>query len=309
MNIAPVVVAFSDSQALRETLSVLLEHDCHLRFLGIDRVPPADSMLADLALVATRHAAGLLHQLTRRWPTLPIVAVQMAEAAPRLPLSYRHIASVPLEPHAIRAAVFHKLSASTHAALRARLEPIVEALREEIAYALGALRTCTAPRAAGSAADAHVMALMMRQQSRILGEAIDHLQRFCARQVDAPLEPDFADALCHELQRPDAVPNERTLLYECTRDADTSHHPGPIALISLLGTFLRAHLRRRCDAPVVRIELRNDGIELRYPPRPAPTATQSTWPLLLARLALQRSGWHVSSTVREGAEAVRLSPN
>ncbi len=310
MHTAPVVVAFSDSQALRETLSVLLEHDCHLRFVGIDRVPPAESLGADVALVATRHAAGLLHELTRRWPTLPIVTVQMAETAPQLPLSYRHIASVPLDPHAIRTAVFQKSSAATDGAVRARLEPIIAALREEIAYALGALRACAAPRASGAAADAHVMALMMREQSRMLADAVDHLQRFCARPADVPIEPDFADAFCRELQRPDDVASERTLLYECTGDAGRLRDPGPVALVPLLVKLLRAHLRRRCDAPKVRIAWRADGIELRYPPRPRPVATAqatATWPLLLAQLALERFRWQLASTGLDGAEAVCLS--
>ncbi len=314
MHTAPIVVAFSDSQALRETLSVLLEHDCHLRFLGIDRVPFAESIPADLALVATRHAAGLLHELTRRWPTLPVVTVQMAETPPRLPLSYRHIESVPLEPHAIRTAVFQKLSGATHVELRTRLAPIIEALREEIAYALGALRACAAPRPSGAtAADAHVMTLMMREQSRMLADAIDHLQRFCARPADTPPEPGFAEAFYQELQRPDDVPSERTLLYECARDATASRDPGPTALISLLAKLLRAHLQRRCDGPVVRIALRPGGIELRYPPRPRTTATPqastATWPLLLAQLALERSRWRLSNTSLEGTEAVHLSPN
>ncbi len=312
MPTAPVVVAFSDSQALRETLSVLLEDDCHLRFLGIDRVPPTEAVPADVALVATRHAAGLLHELTRRWPTLPIVSVQMAETAPRLPLSYRHIESVPLEPHAIRAAVFHKLSDTADAALRARLEPIIESLRDEVAYALGVLRACAAPRAVGAAPDTHVMALMMREQSRLLTEAIDHLHRFCTRPTGPPLEPAFAEALCQELQRPDAELHERALRYECTGDVNTLRHPGPIALVVLLATLLRAHLRRRCDAPTVRIALRHDALELCYPPRPRPRTSPeatSTWPLLLARLALERSGWRLSNTDGDGTEAIRLSPD
>ena len=307
MDAAPVVVAFSDSRAVRETLSVLLEHECALRFVNASSIPPPDPMLADLAVVALRHSSGVVHDLIRRWPTMPIVTVQFPEAAPPLLAPPARVASVPLDPHAIRAAVRHNLSDALYVPLSAVVRSVAEALRAEVAYPLATLRSCASVWVSGSGADAHLVLAMVRQQSALIAQAIEDLDRFLLRPREVHNAPDFALTLCHEIERPAAAPTERTLVYESIVSASLLHDTGPVSLIPLLVTFLRAHLGRRCDAPLVRLSVEPDGVLLRYPPRAAPGPTPS-WPLLLAALAVKPWGWRVVTVATAGEETVRLCP-
>ncbi|MGD0947235.1 MAG: hypothetical protein ABSA52_07370 [Candidatus Binatia bacterium] len=307
MNAAPVVVAFSDSRPVRETLSVLLEHDCELRFMTHDGAPAADTMLADLALVAVRQPAGLLHDLTRQWPTLPIVAVQTAaEMAPPMTPAYPGIASVPLEPHAIRAAVMQGLVSAGHAPLWAAVWMLADSLQAELSYPLAVLRSFVVADALICGADT-VFAAIAREQSYVLGEAIDHLERFRARSRRTETSPEFLVALCRALEQPDA-PAELPLLCECSIDFGMRMPAGPLTLAPLIAAFLRAHLRRRADSPLITIGITAEGALLRYRPRPAQQAVSNSWPLLLAALAARPWRWQLSHSLDNAEGVIVLRP-
>jgi hypothetical protein len=306
MNAAPVVVAFSDSRAVRETLSVLLEHDCELRFMAHDGAPAADTMLADLALVAVRRSTAVVRDLLRRCPTMPIVAVQLPDvSAPTIPPPTR-VDCVPLEPHAIRAAVLRKLSDTASAPLAATLRLVGVALHAEIAHTLGGLRSCAA--LCGSSAAVDVLAVMMREQAQIIACAFEQLERFRRRPRRVERADDFALALCRALEAREDAPVARPLLYECSVDDDCTRRAGPVSLIPLVVGLLRAHLSRRCDAPPVRVSAQRDGVILRYPPRPAAASTASSWPLLLVSLALQPCAWQILCATGQAEEALRICP-
>lgn len=307
MNAAPVIVAFSDSRPVRETLSVLLEHDCDLRFMARDGAPAADTMSADLALVAVRQPAGLLRDLTQRWPALPIVAVHTgAEIAPAVTPTHPAVASVPLEPYAIRTAVIQGLTGAGYAPLRAAVRMLAEALRAELSYPFAALRRFVAAEARSCGADS-VFAAIAREQIYVLGEAIDYLERFRARSRRAETSPEFLVALCGALERPTA-PADRALLCQCVVDSGNRMPAGPLTLAPLLGTFLRAHLRRRADAPVITIRITAEGAVLRYRPRPPVQPASDSWPLLLAALAVAPWGWQLLRTTGSAEEAIVLRP-
>lgn len=307
MNAAPVVVAFSDSRAVRETLSVLLEHDCDLRFMARDGAPAADTMLADLALVAVRQPAGLLRDLTQRWPALPIVAVQTAAGiTPPVTLTHCAVASVPLEPHAIRTAVLQRLMGAGSAPLCAAARILADSLRAELTYPFAALRSFAVVDALSGGTD-RVFATIAREQSYVLGEAIDHLERFHARSRRVEASPEFLVALCRALERPDA-PAERPLLCECSIDFGMRMPAGPLTLAPLVGAFLRAHLRRRTDSPVITIRITAEGALLRYRPRPPVQAMSNSWPLLLAALATRPWGWQLLSSADGAEEVIALRP-
>jgi hypothetical protein len=307
MDAAPVVVAFSDSRAVRETLSVLLEHDCDLRFAAGDGAPAADTMLADLAVVAVRQPAGLLRDLTQRWPALPIVAVQTAAAvAPPVTRTHRTLASVPLEPHAIRTAVVQGLTGAGYAPVRAAVRMLAEALRAELSYPLAALRWFVAVQAPSCSAD-RVFAAIAREQSYVVSEAIDHLERFRDRSRRAETSTEFLVALCRALDQPNAAA-DRAPLCRCVIDSDKRMPAGPLTLAPLLGTFLRAHLRRQADAPVITISVTAKGAVLRYRPRTAVPRASDSWPLVLAALALAPWGWQFSRSAGSGEEAIVMRP-
>jgi hypothetical protein len=307
MDAAPLVVAFSDSLAVRETLSILLEHDCELRFLGADIVLPRDSLLADLAVVAVRQPAGLLHDLTQHWPTLPIVAVHTAaEMAPPITPVHPGIASVPLEPHAIRAAVMQRLLGARYAPLRAAVRMLAESLRAELSYPLAALRSFAVANAISRGTD-RVFPAIAREQSYLLGDAIDHLEWFRARPRRVETSPEFLVALCRALERPD-TPAERALLCECIIESSNRMPAGPLALAPVLGSFLLAHLRRRADPPVITIRITPEGALLHYRPRPPVQAVGNSWPLLLAALTARPWEWQLLRFADRDEEAIALRP-
>ena len=305
---ASVVVAFAESPALRETVAVLLEHDCQLRFLRPDAVASGACGAADAALVAVRQPDSLLHDLHRHWPVLPIVAVDLGE----VPASHRtaqpsdsHVYRVPLEPQAIRSTVLQRLAADRDAALRATARVIGEALRADLSYALAALRSFSTLHASSAGPDTYaLLGAAMREQSYVLGQTVDQLERFRNRPRTTDVSPEFPAALCHQLERPDPASGERSLLCEYSVDAACSA-AGPVGLVPAVAGFLRAHLRRRADAPVVAVRLTSEGVSVRYRRRRAGATTRS-WPLLLAALALEPWAWSVSTSIDDDQEVVRL---
>jgi hypothetical protein len=307
MDAAPLVVAFSDSLAVRETLNILLEHDCELRFLGADIVPPRDSQLADLAVVAVRQPAGLLHGLTQHWPTLPIVAVHTAtEMAPPITPAHPSMASVPLEPHAIRTAVMQGLMAARYAPLRAAVRMLAESLGAELSYPFAALRSFALANAISRGTDG-VFAAIAREQIYLLGDAIDHLERFRARSRRLETSPDFLVVLCRMLERPD-TPAERALLCECIIDSGNVMPAGPLALAPVLGSLLLAHLRRRADPPLITIRITPEGALLHYRARPSVQAVSNSWPLLLAALTARPWEWQLLRFTDRVEERIALRP-
>jgi len=310
MDAAPIVVAFSDSVPLRETLSVLLEHDCDLRQLRADDVGPVDSLFADLAVVAARRAAPLLELLTHRWPTLPIIRVALGESdepAPR-PTGGSQVHDVPFEPHAIRGAVLRELARQPNAPLRAAVRHVAGTLQHELTYAWTALRAFSAwPAASPDAATDAIFGAVLREQSYVLAEHVGHLESFRDRPRSADWSPAFVATLCAELARPDALTTQRGMLFDCVVDAGAPFPSGPVTLVPVLAPFLRSHVRRHADAAAIRVDASRTGVVLRYPRRSGAT-TSDSWPLLLAALALQPWSWFTARTVGDGEERITLRP-
>jgi hypothetical protein len=307
-----VVAAFCDSSSLRETLSVLLEHECRLRFLNPESAPPVDSA-TDVAIVATRHPSSLLRHLSVRWASVPIVVVgtqfNRSPAPADIVPQQADVHTVPLEPHAIRQAVLERLTARPHGALRATVRSIAETLRAELAYPFTALRTLTAAPASGSdgVTDA-VLGTIVREQTYVLDANVEHLQRLRDRPRAVELSSHFVSALCRQLEQSNQEMVERGLLCECATESSAADDVGPLTLVPMITSFLRAHLRRRSASPVVRVRVTQRGIQLRYEPRRVGPAGFRSWPLLLASLALQPWSWRVDAMTSAHQEMVGLRP-
>jgi hypothetical protein len=303
---AQTVVAFADSPAVRETLSILLEHECQLGFRSPDHLTPDLAAGADLAVVALHHPASVLHDLTQHCPALPIVAVEIA--ATRL-ARQPGVVSVPLEPQAIRTAVRERLPAGSHDALRPIVHLVAHTVQTELAYSFAALRTFAPLDVAMIGSDTYALfAAIMREQLCVIANALEQLERFQGRPRALRRAPLFALALCRALAQPDSVARERGLLCRCATDAAAPPTPGPVELASLTAEFLRRHLQRRSQSPVANVQVTASGIVLRYPTRAPAASPGGSWPLLLASLLLQRWSWRVR-TARDGDdEIVAIGP-
>jgi hypothetical protein len=306
-----VVVAFSESPALRETLAVLLEHDCQLRFLRPGAAASADCAAASVALLAIPQPEPVVQDLQRHWPVLPIVAVDIAEReASRdaaITQSDSRLCRVPLEPHAIRSSVLQRLAPDREASLRTTARVLATTLRADLSYSFAALRSFSALHASSVGPDTYaLLGAVMREQSYVLSETVAQLQRFRRRARVVDMSPHFSTALCHQLERPDRLSGERGMLCKCTVDT-ACPEAGPLELAPAVAEFVHAHLRRTADAPIIRVSLQRDGLTVRYPRRRA-VATTRSWPLLLAALALQPWSWSVGNHVDGDQEVVSLRP-
>jgi hypothetical protein len=304
METPALVVAFCDSHPVRETLAVLLEDACELNFVRADAGVPAD-LGADLALVATRTPAPLLHDLTHRWPTLPVVAVNLAATAP--PPAGSRVSSVPLEPHAIRTAVLRELPQHSGVAFRALVQRVVQALQAELAYAFAALRSFAALHTTGAGQDSYtILGALAAEQCNAILQSADHLHEFLARPRAAETSPRFVAALCDALEQP--APTAGAVLYEYTTAPDATQIPGPANLAPVVAGCLRAYLQRRAAAPLIHIHTRGSGITIRYEARPSTAAVTGSWPLLLASLALAPAAWQVTTAMQGDEEIVHVQP-
>lgn len=300
-----LVVAFPESPALRETLAVLLEHDCQLRFLAPAAVAASDCGVASVALVAVRRPDPLVHDLRRHWPTVPIVAVDVADAPPELLPRDSLLFRVPLEPHAIRTTVLQHLAPDHHAALRMNARVIAETLRAALSYSFVALRSFSALHASSAGPDTYaLLGAVMREQSHLLGEAIEQLERFRSRPRAAEMSPEFPAALCRQLERLDHLGDDRGTFCHYVVDAVCAE-AGPVELVPVVAALLRAHVHRTADGALVGVRLTRQGIVMRYPRRRTSAASRS-WPLLLAGLALQPWSWSVSTQIADDQEVVSL---
>ena len=304
-----VVVTFAATSALRETLSVLLEHDCELRFLRPDAPVAGQCDAANLALLALPQPAPIVADLREHWPMLPIVAVDVSTTpASHSPGPHdQQVYRVPLEAHAIRTTVLQHLTPDRNATLRATVRVVAQTLRNDVSYSFAALRSFSALHAASAGPDTYaLLGAVMREQSYVLAETVDQIQRFDARPRAVAISPEFPAALYRQLEGRDTLTGERGLLCECTVDA-VCPEAGPLELAPAIAGFLRTHLRRAAAGPVVGVHLRREGVIVRYPRRPFATA-KGSWPLLLAALALQPWSWSVSTHREDEEEFVRLRP-
>ncbi len=295
---------------LRETLAVLLERDCHLEFLSPGTPAAVAALSPDLAVLATPRPIQLLEDLTRRCPTLPIVAVEVAsttstgESPPEWPDG---IMSVPLEPDAIRTAVMEKLTREPDAALRAAVRMIAATLQADLTDSLAALRSCAQHLAkAGTDADA-ALGTVVRQHSDVASEALEEMLRFHTRPRLVEQSPEFAAAVCRELAGQDAVA-EQHLLCAWKIDAAVPHAVGPVTLAPIVAGFLRAHLRRRVESSVVSVRATEGGVTLSYPLKTPADTTPNLLPLRLAEIALQARRWTISTSSSGHAESISLAP-
>jgi hypothetical protein len=305
MDPGHLVVAFADSPAVRETLTVLLEHDCRLRFSNPDRLEADVASGADLALVALRQPARLLRDLTQQWPALPVVAVDTAATT----VAPSGVSSVPLQPQAIRTAVLQRLPDGAADIWRTMVCLVVETLRTELTYPFAALRAFAPLDAATAGDDTYALfAAIMREQICVITAALDQLERFQARPRTVTCAPLFATALCRALAQPDTVAAPRGLLCRCLPEAAAPTAAGPVALASLTAALMRAHLQRRSESPIASVRVTENGVVLRYPPRARSASPIASWPLLLAGLTLRRWSWHVLTGRNGDDETISVRP-
>jgi len=306
MEVAPLVAAFSDSARLRETLRVLFQHDCELRFLSADAPLPADVPAPDLAVIAMRGPTPLLRSLQRRWPTLPIVTVDVANGTDALGPD---VLTVPLEPHAIRTAVLQRLDSDGRTALRSALQRVGELLRAELAPAFAALRTVPALHAAHPGPDTKaLLATVMHEQGQVMDHWLYCVEQFQNRARSADLSPHFGVTLCQRLEHPDSGAEGRGILYVCTIDMGLPHPRGPMTLVPSVAALLRAHVARRSAAAAAAVRVSADGLTLSYSAHHPHTPRPASWPLLLLSSALQPWGWHAFSTSRGTEDVVTVGP-
>jgi len=303
MDSAPLVLAFSDSAAVRETLSVLLEADCRLDFVGLDGLTDRTLTPADLALVAVRHPARLIEHLTRRRPELPVLAIRSSTSASSEPA---RVPTVTLDPHVIRSAVLQRLPRGPEAEFRAAVRRLADTLHTELAYPFAALRSlCPRPSDDADAYCKLMFATILREQAVLLERLLNETDRFRARPRAVIGAPRFAAALCLALAQPDELTAERGLLCRCVIEPDATATAGPVAIAPLIAALMRFHLQRCSAPPFAEARATAAGMVLRYTARKLPN-TSTSWPLLLAALALLPSTWHLACSAKDGVQTLRV---
>jgi len=308
MDTSPLVVAYSDSPALRETLAVLLEHDCSLRFADMVQAEPSAPEPPDVAVVAVPRPQTLLRSISDRWPSVPIVAIDLSALQPIAPRTTPPtVQLVPLEPQAIRAAVLQRSRPPHHAVLTTTVALIAQTLRDELNYSLTVLRAFAALHAASPGADTHaILAATVREQAQGLVHTFAQLDLFRQRPRGGALSADFVGALCRQLERPERVDDDRAILCECRIEAALPADGGPMTLVPLLARLIRAHLVRRSSAALVTVRGNGTSVGMRYVPHASPPSAAASWPLLLAGLALRPWNWKVCTTTSGSEESVEL---
>jgi len=315
METRSVVAAFSESPTLRETLAVLLEHDCHLRFLGGGSAAPIGGLPPDLAVVASDDPTPLLDALARVWPAVPIVSVDVTGlrrppvVAPHAPGSRPGVQRVALDPHAIRAAVLQHLPPVPDALLRGTTQVLATGLHDELSYTFVALRACSALYAGSPGPDTQgILAAVLREQSRVLEEHVGHLERFRRRPRTAPTSERFLEALCGALAQSDELATQRGLLCVPRGTVPARAPAGPLALAPTLAVLLRAHLRRRAEPTVAEVTISTGGLSVHYVRRATALRGTYSWPLLLAALALEPWSWQLRLDARNAHERIDVVP-
>ena len=311
-NAKSLVIAFSESPSLRETLTVLLERDCRLRFLDPHVETPADLVEPDLALIAGSSSVHLLPRLVRRWPFLPVVAVDLSDRGASTRRSTGvpwNVQTVSLEPEAIRAAVLQQIPAAADAEIRAAVRSVVGALQNELAYGFNALRSFVGLQSTDAGTDAFaILGAVTTEQCHAIAESLQYLYDYLARPRVAEATGGFVVAVCHHLEAPQSMAAQRGLRCACTLEGPTTHLAGPVNLAPLLASFVHAHLRRRAESPVIDVRATSRGITMRYRPRSASSSSPS-WPLLLASLLLRPCSWRMFITRMNDDELLNLRPH
>ena len=300
MSTGGIVVAVSETPVVRETLAILLEQECDLRFAAPASLPPPELAVADVALVALADPRPTLAHLERDWPHLPVVAVDLpgrrgtAASVSTAPAAATGPACrVPLEPHTIRSAVLDRLRPVPESDLSGPIRLVVETLRTELAYALRALRTFSTLHATSPGPDTHaLLGAVMREQSHVLAECLEQMERFCARPRHSARGADFLAAVRAAVDR-DESPGGRRVV--CRWRSPASYGPpGPSALAPLVAGYVLDHLRRNSAAAVVDGHESGAGLTVVYPPQRGTAEARLPWALALADFALRPWGWRVA---------------
>lgn len=302
---SPVVVAVTQSPHLQETLSVLLEHDCRLRFVAPESIISATQPRPDVAIISTPLATRMLDALLAIRPHVPVVAIGASNAAPALEAAYAQVCRVPLRPEDIRAAVRQRLPAATDDGVDRAVEDVVRSVRAALAYPLQVWRALP-PRRPVQAAAAAVLSAILQEQSAVIEEICDQLAGFAARPRGVVASHSFASDLCAALPR---LAGERCRALQCEAITTDRGPAGPAALVPLLAALLIAYLQRRQAANVIDVRVSAESLCFDYEVRrTAPTAA-ATLPVHLASLALQASGWRLHLRAGAEREQLRLAPS
>ena len=315
MNTGGIVVAVSETVAVRETLAILLEEECDLRFAAPASLPPPDLAVADLALVALADPRPTLAHLERDWPHLPVVAVNVpgrraTAAALSAPLiaAADAVCRIALEPHTIRSAVFERLRPVPESGLSGPIRLVVDTLRTELGYALRALRTFSTLHATSPGPDTHaLLGAVMREQSHVLAESLEQMDRYCGRARHTQQGTDFLAAVRAAIDRGPDVPGARRVVCRWSVPVSWSP-PGPTALAPLVASYLLDHLRRSSAAAVVDGHESGGRLTIDYPPQRPAAGARLPWALALVDFALHPSGWRVTLGGTATAVSVTIGP-
>ena len=162
------------------------------------------------------------------------------------------VCCVALEPHTIRSAVFDRLRTVPESDLSGPIRLVVDTLRTELGYALRALRTFSTLHATSPGPDTHaLLGAVMREQSHVLAECLEQMDRFCGRSTSTREEgADFLAAVRAAIHRGPDAPGTRRVVCRWSGPVSWSP-PGPTALAPLVASYLLDHLRRSSAAAVV----------------------------------------------------------
>ncbi len=289
----PIVTVFATSPSLRETFTVLLEHDCHLDFArgpaaAIGRSAPA------VAVVATDAPIALAAQVSRVWPQVPVIVVSNTESPG---FGARH-ELVGLDPHAIRRTVLKHLRTSSDAALRSCAASIGTALASDWTPRLR--------RLAGFGGDGgRSVATVADDAAALLADA-ELLRRFSGRARAARRSEQFIQELVSGLR--DRIANAGAAIALAGSCGGSNAH-GPLDLADLIASLLAARLRSRQSAAMITAVATGSSLRIAFDRAPAGGATHVELALVLAGLALDPWSWRVLVRSDGASEEIILCPS
>lgn len=289
----PIVAIFTSNRSLRETLGILLEHDCH-----VQAMPPAATATLgsapSLAVVASPAATVVAARIRDVWPDVPVVVIR--EANEPAPARDETSEIVPLDPHAIRRAVLKHLRPSSDGTLRLCAAAIGESLKAAWQPRLRRLRRELEP-----------MTTSAREKMRADLAALmaDHalLQRFVNRPPDSRQSSMFIGELA-SLLREELMGSA----FDFTVEEPLPRNPaqGPLALAAVLASLLAAAAQPQ-STQAIQARATEDSLYLSFAARRDHHLTHVPLALVLVGLALEPWSWRVLIHSDAAVDIVQLS--
>jgi len=174
-------------------------------------------------------------------------------------------------------------------------------LRAELGYSAAMLRSLATLARSETPPASGALAGGVRESARMIAETTEQMQHFLARPRRTAVSPRFVPHLYDRLQSlgiaaagPAAVA------------PDVGAPTGPLALLPFTADLLQAHIRRRVAPAATRMQATAAGVKISYA---CNHASATSWPLLLASLALRPWAWRVEAQQRQGEESIWIRPS